>query len=458
MNKLLLLLLLSPVLGIAQQAQNISLYAKWEDSSVTAEPNFALKYNSVWGYAQAGKEYAIVGSTKGTHIVEVTDPANPVQRDFVAGRRGNCVWREFKTYNNYLYMVSDDGAPNSLQIMDLSYLPDSVHVVYDSNTMVERAHTIFIDGDKMYLAVPKGPAGNYSMAVYSLANPASPVFLRALNQDYSSIGSVHDMYVRNDTIYASAANQGLHIYRLTASNTFSELATYTSYPDAGYNHSSALTENGDVLVFADEVPAGLSLKAINVSNLGNITLLDVFNSGSTATPHNPYIKGNDHAVVAYYADGIQVFNISNPTNVVKTGWYDTDPLNDGGNANYQGCWGAYIDLPSGIMLASDMQKGLFVLDASIAMGIKPKEKTIPVPVAYPVPFGDKLTIDFQGMSNDNASLVLFDMSGKLILEESKNNSKSASSFVLNTSNLPVGLYIAKLFDGKDQHIRKVVKY
>ena len=37
---------------------------------------------------------------------------------------------EIFDYNGYLYAVCDENA-SSLQIMDLSYLPDSVHLVYD---------------------------------------------------------------------------------------------------------------------------------------------------------------------------------------------------------------------------------------------------------------------------------------------------------------------------------------
>jgi choice-of-anchor B domain-containing protein len=464
MKRLLLLLCFSPILTIAQISQNISLYANWIDSSVVAEPNFALKYNSVWGYAQGGKEYAIIGSTKGTHIVDVTNPSSPVQVDYVAGRRSNCIWREYKTYNNYLYMVSDDGGSpaNSMQIMDLSYLPDSVHVVYDSNALIERAHTLFIDGNRLYLAVPKGgTAGTgISMAVYSLANPESPTLLRRLNQDYSAISVVHDMYVRNDTVFASAANQGLHIYKFTAQNTFQEIASFTAYPSSGYNHSSALTDNGRILVFADEVPAGLDLKAIEVSDLSNISLLDLFNSGSTATPHNPFIRKGDntHVTVAYYADGVQIFNLSNPANITRTGFYDTDPLNNGGNSNYQGCWGAYVDLPSGVLLASDMQNGLFILDATVALGLKVDAEQSTKMVAYPVPFTDVLHVSFEGKSNKEASLQLYDMSGKLLLEEIKQNHKGLNHFTINTKVLPAGMYVTKVFDGENENVKKVVKY
>ena len=40
--------------------------------------------------------------------------------------------------------VCDEG-PSSLQIMDLSFLPDSVSVIYDDDSLITRSHNIFID-------------------------------------------------------------------------------------------------------------------------------------------------------------------------------------------------------------------------------------------------------------------------------------------------------------------------
>ena len=195
-------------------ALNVSMYALWDSVGITSEPGFKLRYNGCWGWVDTAdnREYGIIGSTAGIHIVDITLPAAPVQRDFVPGRRDSCIWREMKTYQNYLYVVSDDAAPNSMQIIDLSYLPDSVNVVYDSNVLVERAHTMWIDGDKMYLASPKGSFGTSLLGVFSLASPANPVLIRRLEQDYPSLDPAHDMFVRGDTVYASLGFSGLFMF------------------------------------------------------------------------------------------------------------------------------------------------------------------------------------------------------------------------------------------------------
>ena len=195
-------------------SQNISLYSRWFDSTVVQEPTFHIKYNSIWGWKNTtqNKEYAILGATGGTYFIDVSNPSSPIKCDFVPGRRSGCIWREFKTYLHYAYLVSDDSPPNSFQIVDMSYLPDSVHVVYDSDSLFRTAHTIFIDGSRMYCGYNRTLTATYSMAVYDLApNPELPVLLRTLNQDDASISLVHDMFARNDTVYASCGYQGLYV-------------------------------------------------------------------------------------------------------------------------------------------------------------------------------------------------------------------------------------------------------
>jgi choice-of-anchor B domain-containing protein len=407
----------------SQISQNVTLLSNWSQPSTPSEPVYGIKYNGVWGWVNPNdnKEYAIIGSSEGVYFIEVTIPTAPVVRDYVPGRRNNCIWREIKTYQNYCYMVSDDSSPNSFQIVDLSYLPDSVHILRDDATILERSHTIWIDGNKLYCGIPKGPAvsGSSRMAVFSLSNPTTPTLLRKIESDYPNADYAHDMFVRNDTVYASESYSGLFIYKFNANNTFSLINSLTTYPGQGYNHSTSLTTDGKTLIMLDEVPVGLPCKAVDVTNLGNISVMSTFRStaNSTATPHNPFVKGNNRAIIAYYQDGLQIFDISNPSSVIRTGYYDTNPTDGIGlpNPNYSGCWGAYPWLPSGIILASDMQNGLFVFDANGALLVNENSAS---PVSgfstFPNPARDVLTAGFNAMESENLTLSVSDIAGKTI--------------------------------------------
>ena len=136
------------------------------------------------------REYAIIGSTYGTHFFDVTNPQSSYEVAFVMGRAvgQEIIHRDYHDYKGYLYAVSDEGA-SSLQIIDLSTLPDSVSVVYDSSDLFERSHNIFIDTVKARLYTTNGD-------IYSLEDPLDPKFI------YNTpLLNCHDVYVENDTAY-----------------------------------------------------------------------------------------------------------------------------------------------------------------------------------------------------------------------------------------------------------------
>lgn len=442
-------------------SQNISLLSNWFNAATPAEPVYGIKYNGCYGWVSpTGKEYAIIGSSEGTYFIDITNPANPVQCDYVPGRRSNTIWREYRTYDKYCYMISDDSSPNSFQIADLSYLPDSVRIVHDGTNIFERAHTIFIDGDKMYCGSVTTTSTYYSMAVYSLANPASPAFIRALSQDYGTPGTVHDMYVRNDTVYASGGYDGFFIFKFTGTN-FTQLGTLTSYPDQGYNHSTALTPDGNTMVMCDEVPSGLSVKTIDVSDPSNISVLDQFESNPGATAHNPYIMNGDRAVIAYYQDGLQVFDISDPNNVVRTGYFDTHPqngLNNGyPNPAYQGNWGAYTELPSGNVIASDMQNGLFVLDVTNALGIENTTIASNSISIYPNPFNTAFHVSLTLTETQEVTFEVTDVTGRIIHSSAAQLNRGMNSLELNLATAANGIYMVKVKHSSAAFVQKVIK-
>src|SRR3954471_4220971 len=134
--------LLATLLSRAQQypSYNINLLSHIAPN-ITDMANDNRRYSGCWGWFQQGKnkEYAISGTSKGTYFIDITAPATPTVCDYVDGGRAGCIWREIKTYGHYCYVVSDDPAPNKFQIIDMQYLPGSVHVVYNDNSYFERA-------------------------------------------------------------------------------------------------------------------------------------------------------------------------------------------------------------------------------------------------------------------------------------------------------------------------------
>ena len=346
----------------AKAQETATLLYNWQDTTLVSSWTYANTYNECWGLIVNNREFAVIGSTAGTHFFDITDPQNSIQVAFVAGAYtgGGVIHRDFHDFSGYLYIVCDEGSSSTLQIVDITNLPNSVNTVYDSNELFSKSHNIFIDtaAAKLYAC-----ASNSALDVYNLNTPTNPVLIYS----YSGVGHVHDAFVRNDTAYLNCGNDGLRIFDFSNVNQIGDqpslLGSLTSYPDAGYNHSGWLNDKGTIYIMQDE-NHGYDVKILDVSDLSNISVASTFNSGvsENSMAHNGIIK--DHlAFIPYYHDGLRVFNISDPSNPIQIWEYDTYFPNN--HTSYKGAWGVYPYLPSGNIIVSDMQTGLYIIELSI---------------------------------------------------------------------------------------------
>jgi len=444
----------------AQQSLNMTMLSNWDDPSLPS--GWTGQYSDVWGYADnQNREYAILGVMFGTYFIDVTDPVNPVVIDYVASKDqvNHGVHRDYKTYQNYCYAVSDEGQ-NSLQIIDMQYLPDSVHVVYDSDVFSKRCHNIFISDEKLYLA--SNTVGNSfnAMDVFSLANPESPTFLSTLFS--TQFYHVHDVFVKNDTAYCSNGNDGLFVYDYSDPVNPSLISSLTMYPQQGYNHSSWVTDDSRTIVFADE-NHGKAMKLYDIADIQNPALYGMFqtnllnvpnpSSQDGSIPHNPFIVG-DKVIISYYHDGVQIYDISDPSNVTNVAYYDTYPQSVN-YSGYQGCWGVYPYLPSGKILASDISNGLFVLDASTVLGIGGPDTPSLNIVTYPNPFSTELNVMIPQDLNGLISIEIFDMAGKLVY--SNEGYFAGTTLSVPIAKLAKGVYGLKVNSGNALFNQKVIR-
>ncbi len=408
------------------------------------------KYSGCWGWHQSAKnkEYAISGTSNGTYFIDVTSPSTPSVSAFVQGKL-KCLWREMKTYQNYCYIISDDPSPNNFQIVDMQYLPDSVHIIHNGKQYFERAHAMWIDGNRLYCSgVTYSTGATSPMNIYSLATPSVPVLMRQLSQDISTsvINYVHDMYARNDTVFASCGNQGLYVLKFNpGANTFTQLGSYVGYPSAGYNHSSFLTQNAKYLVFCDET-VGSPIKLVDVQNFSNISPVANFKPYGFANSisHNPYLIGNNIAIISAYEEGLLIYNISNPSAPCLVGYFDTYPQS-ANTGSYRGNWGAYPYLPSGLIILNDMQNGVFILNPAAAytntvcstIGLKSFDQINNFNlILYPNPASNKIAVIYN--STNAVILQIKTIMGQLVFE--KNYTTGINDYI-TTENLANGTYI-----------------
>ncbi|MBL0043968.1 MAG: choice-of-anchor B family protein [Flavobacteriales bacterium] len=322
----------------AQDSLNVRSLFHWDDPTIPVGAQvYDDPFNDVWGYAAQGHEYAFLGSSLGTHIFDVTDAANSVLVDFVQGNFAGIgvVHRDMKTYAGYLYAVCDEGS-SSLQIMDLHYLPDSVHVVYDSQSLLVRAHNIQVDtvNARLYTC-----GGTTQFSVYSLADPEQPALLSNCEVDIpwwgGAVGYVHDCFVRDNIVWCNDQD-GMHVVDFTDVENPVLLGSLEDYPQAGYNHSSWMNDDGTLYAMADETH-GSPLKLVDPSDLSDLHVISTLTSGvhPTSILHNPFFTGN-LLHVAYYYDGYWLWDTTDPLQPTLLGFYDTCVVPN--TDNYRGAW------------------------------------------------------------------------------------------------------------------------
>ena len=433
--------------GFSQDSKNVDLLYSW-----TSQDTLVTGYNDIWGFEIDGEEYAVIGSNWGTHFVNVSGN-QPVEVASFIGKSDDVTWRDYKTYSNYVYGVAD-GDTNSLQIFDIQYLPDSIVKVVDSNLYSESAHNIYIEDDRIYFCSNQYQKNksNHTLDVFSLQNPESPELLGSFSEDFFDNNAIHDIHVRGNIAYCSASYGGLHIYDLSDLDNPVLKQKIDIYPDQGYNHSSWVSDDGTKLVMADEVPAGLALKLFDISDLDNVSFLDVFHSSDSATPHNPFFVENK-IVVSYYQDGVQLFDYSDVFKVRRVGFYDTYPDNTNYStfSDFSGCWGVYPYLLSKKILASDRKYGLFVLSTDYeTLSLEEKEKVLLSVYPNPASQSDKIYVESESKI---IKYYVYDNSGRLLLNQKLN--KLSSKVEVNTSILEKGNYLISVFfeDGDYQNIK-----
>lgn len=458
MRLLFFLLLLCTTAAQAQQpAQNVRLLCHWFDTT-GIPPSGNQYFSDVWGFTAKGVEYGVIGSTAGAHVIRVSDCQ---QVAFYPGRNGGqpIPHRDYKTYGHYLYAVADEG-PATLQVFDLNSLPDSLHLVYESAIDTPLlAHTLFIDTAKarMYLASPKGASfGMDYLRVYSLANPTQPVLTHRLNAQNGIADKVHTIFARSDTAYLSASGYGLIIGRFDAMNQFSVIGGLTNYPQQGYNHSSWISTNG-AGIMADETH-GLQMKALNTTRLPALRIESYFSpcSGDTCVPHNTLMKG-DRAFIAHYYQGLQIYSLADPANPVRTGYFDTyAPL--AGHGGFAGAWGCYPFLSGNKVLISDMQTGLYVVDASAAMGVEfPEIPAAEILRIAPNPAAGYIEVQTGAPLHGAGTVEILDgISGKLVLRLPWAVGENTVRVPL-PPQAPAGLYFVRLISEKHTMTARFLK-
>jgi choice-of-anchor B domain-containing protein len=405
----------------AQDFKNVQLLDHWRtDTLLSAQ---GIYFNEVWHFERAGRDYAILGSTEGTHFFEVTPEDELRFIDFIPGdfRSAQVHNRDFRDFGDYVYAVADQGSASALQIINISQLPDSVYLEKTDATNWNRAHTICIDTESalLYACTYRPPIAHpeliYSpLKVFSLADPLNPELVFS---GFENLDEVHYAYVRGDTAYLNCGFDGLRIYNFANPSSPVLLGSLSVYNDQGYNHSGWLSEDGKTYFFTDE-SNGKRIKMVDVSDIANPQIIRNFGTANfqNAVAHHCIPIGNI-LFVSYYNEGLRIFDTRTP--IREIAHYDTYPLTS--NFLMNGAWGVLPFKNGRRILVSDRTFGLFLF------GFDYNHFTLPRPqesfVIYPnsVKQYASFVVGMQDMALSTFTIEIHDASGKLVFQDAYSN-------------------------------------
>jgi hypothetical protein len=351
-------------------------------------PQASSGFGDVWGEGNL----ACLGvwtaySTFGFGIYNIANPASPqlltvYNYSATAANR----FEQGVIRSNILYVGSWGGSGNGSGLHIFSITNPSAPVLLSRITAsavgtvvngFNDVHTLFLERNFLYEAAHN--VGIISVKVFDVSNPAAPLYVRDIVTTNTT--KVHQMTVRNKgnqvILYTSgwggndngAPNSPGQTDIWDVTQIGSQPAQWLGRIYAGYNsHSSWPTDDGNTLIVCREMPGG-DVKLYDITNPGSImsntpplvTITPASMGLENDIPHNPVVVSN-LLFLSWYQNGLQVFDITDRTKPVRVGFYDTYP--GARSSSYQGNWGIYPWLGLNKVLLSDIQGGLFIVDAS----------------------------------------------------------------------------------------------
>ncbi len=337
--------------------------------------------NDLWGWTDplTRFEYVILGVANGTAFFELDDHGHPTLRGTLPTRTVSSTWRDIKVYGNHAFIVSE--APfHGMQVFDLTRLREASGgpVTYSSDADYvgfSNAHNIAINEETGFAyAVGTRTCGG-GLHMLDIREPLEPRFAGCFSQD----GYTHDSqcvsYHGPDVDFLGReicfnSNEDTLTIVDVSNKAAPVLLARAPYFSSRYTHQGWLSEDHGYFFLDDELDErrfDLVTRTFvwDVSNLRTPRLTGAHRAQTLAIDHNQYVRGN-HLYQANYRAGIRILRIGDlsQAELVEVAYFDTSPGDD--LPIFAGTWSVYPFFESGVIVASDIHKGLFVLKPDLA--------------------------------------------------------------------------------------------
>ena len=348
--------------------------------------------NDIWGWTDPAtkNDYALIGGTEGTVIVDIGDPKRPDVVGILPAHTldpNRPFWRDIKVYADHMFVVSEQTG-HGMQVFDLTEVrgvtgepvvfEETAHYANFSNS-----HNLNINTDTGYAYAVGSNTCAGGLHMVDITDPTSPGFAGCFDEH----GYIHDtqcvVYEGPDANYRgreicfSANAQPHHDDPDGTTNTLSIVdvtdkgnpvpVARMEYANDGYSHQGWLAPGQEYFLHGDEldeVNRGLNTttRVWDVRDLDNPDVILVWENDTTSIDHNLYTEGG----VTYqsnYTSGLRVLDSSKVgvPELSEIAFFDVYPEND--NATFEG--GTWSNYPyfrqKKIVAVSSIDRGLFVL-------------------------------------------------------------------------------------------------
>ncbi len=346
----------------------------------TAISTTTLSGNDSWGWTDisAAKEYALVGLNSGISFVDISNPVDPIVVGFLPTATVNSDWRDVKVYQNYAFVVSE-ASNHGMQVFDLTKLrnvtnPPQIFSADATYTGFGSAHNIVLNETEGYV-YPVGTSRNGTYKggplFINIQDPLNPVdeggFLNySHDAQVVTYNGPDTEHVGKEILIGSNETEVVMVDISDKANPIK--LSSIAYQDVRYTHQGWFTEDFKYFLLGDELDelrAGYNTRTVifDFTDLDNPVHYFDYVTENSAIDHNGYVKGNLFYQASYTA-GVRIIDIANieSKSLTEVGFFDTFPVNDA--TSFSGVWNVYPYFESGVIVVSDIQKGLFLIKKS----------------------------------------------------------------------------------------------
>jgi len=230
------------------------------------------------------------------------------------------------------------------------------------------------------------------------------------------------------------------------------------YPNTGFAHQGWLTEDQRFFIADDEADEfsnsfpGTRTIIFDFDDLDNPEVAFEHFGTVFTSDHNQYVRGH-YVFQSNYNSGLRILDLTNIESgtLTEAGFFDTYP--SGNSLFFNGQWSNYPFFPSGTIIATDQNNGLFILTTTFPITNDatppvegPGENGYALSSPYPNPFGDVTRLTLSVARAQHVTVVVLDMTGRRVATVYDGTVTPGASTTLRVdgADLPSGLYLVRV--------------